>query len=180
METLITADRLGELKRLCAQAPYGMLAEVGVYKGGSLKYLAQNFPNRHFFGFDTFQGLPEEKWQEGEPHKPGDFSDTSLESVKSYIARPNVTLVAGLFPDSAADFQALPFSFVHVDTDFYQSVRDCIEWFYPRLSEGGIMVFDDYQWPNCPGVQRALKDTGMHYQPTRAKHQAFVIKKEEK
>jgi O-methyltransferase len=36
------------------------------------------------------------------------------------------------------------YSFVHVDTDIYQSVLDCCTWFYPRLATGGALVFDDY------------------------------------
>ena len=174
--TLITQDRLDELIRLCGQTTARRIAEVGVYKGGSLKFLAERFPLSLIVGFDTFEGLPKEQWSELEIHSPGEFNDTSIEAVKSFVNAPNVKLVKGLFPDSANEYSNVRFDFVHVDTDFYQSVKACIEWFWPRLNTDGIMVFDDFKWPNCPGVKKALDESGLKYQPTRAKFQAYVIK----
>lgn len=174
--TLITQDRLDELVRLCKLTETAHSAELGVYKGGSLKLLAENFPDRSWFGFDTFKGLPKEHWNENEVHQPGDFNDNSIDDVYNFINRPNVLLVEGLFPETAKTFDFMKFSFVHVDFDFYEGARSAIEFFYPRLVPGGIMVFDDYLWENCPGVKRALDESGIPYQPTRAKYQAYLIK----
>jgi O-methyltransferase len=49
-------------------------------------------------------------------------------------------------------------SWVHIDVDIYQSVRDCIRFLYPRLVPGGFMVFDDYGFPSCPGARRAVDE----------------------
>jgi O-methyltransferase len=177
MSTLITEDRLKSIVSLLKKAPHtGAIAEVGVYKGGSLKVIAQAVPNRPVLGFDTFEGLPKEQWTEGELHKPGDFSDVTLESVYQFVKdTPNIILIKGLFPASGDAFKHMQFAFVHIDTDFYEGVKQSLEWVWPRLVVGGIVVFDDYEWSNCPGVKRALEEFG---QPVRkgANYQAYLIK----
>jgi len=89
--TLITQDRLDSLVNLCHQTQANLIAEVGVYKGGSLKYLAENFPNADvILGFDTFEGLPESKWNEKEVHKPGEFSETNNKEEEKFINKENI------------------------------------------------------------------------------------------
>lgn len=174
--TLITQDRLDELVRLCKLTKANFIAEVGVYKGGSLKVLSENFPSAMIYGFDTFEGLPGEQWNENEIHKPGEFSDTRLETVYNFIRSENVILQKGLFPISGKDYQDYKFDFVHIDTDFYKAVKESLYWFWPRMNKEGIIVFDDYDWPNCPGVKKALDESGLKYKKTDAKYQAYLIK----
>jgi hypothetical protein len=40
--------------------------------------------------------------------------------------------------------------------DIHDSVLACLEFFYPRMTRGGVMLFDDYEWKDCPGVKKAL------------------------
>lgn len=173
--TLVTQDRLDALVYLCGRTSAKRIAEVGVYKGGSLKTLAEAYPQARVLGFDTFEGLPKEQWSEKEHHKPGEFSDTDIEMVKEFIDSPNVTLIKGLFPDSGSDWNSLRFDFVHIDTDFYESVKQCLIWFWPRMNKDGIIAFDDYEWPNCPGVKKALKEFGKPINES-ANYQAYLIK----
>jgi O-methyltransferase len=173
--TLITQDRLDSLVQLCKSTKAETIAEVGVYKGGSLKFLAEHFSSAVIFGFDTFEGLPKEHWHNSEVHKPGDFDDTDIKSVYEFIDKPNVVLVQGLFPKSAKQYKDQIFDFVHIDTDFYKAVSESIAWFWPRMSKGGIIVFDDYKWPNCPGVKKALDECGYEVHES-VKYQAYIKK----
>lgn len=173
--TLITQDRLDYLVELCKRTKAETIAEVGVYKGGSLKYLSENFPNAVIFGFDTFEGLPKTQWNKKEIHKPGEFSDTDIKSVYEFIDNPRVVLVKGVFPDSASGYSNEEFDFVHIDTDFYISVKKSLEWFWPRMMYNGIIAFDDYGWVNCPGVERALEEFGQEIY-RGANYQAYIIK----
>lgn len=132
----------------------GDIAEVGVYKGGTLAALALMFPKKIVRGFDTFSGMPETSFS-GEGHHAGDFSDTSVESVTSVFQSTNFELHPGRFPETAVEGK---FAFVHVDGDYYETTRDAIDWFWPRMSTGGRMLFDDFRWPACPGVERALNE----------------------
>lgn len=173
--TLITQDRLDSLVKLCSKTAYHIIAEVGVYKGGSLKVLSEAFPYAKIFGFDTFEGLPSAHWNKNEVHKPGDFSDTSKQDVEEFIDSENVTLIEGLFPESAMDLEHYIFDFVHVDIDFYEGVVQSLEFFFPLLRKGGVMVFDDYEWPMCPGVKKALEEFGEPIHES-VPYQAYIIK----
>jgi len=54
--------------------------------------------------------------------------------------------------------EAERFCFVHVDADIYRSVLDACAFFWPRLSPGGVLVFDDYGFESCPGAKRAVDE----------------------
>jgi O-methyltransferase len=147
----------------------GAAAECGVYCGSTLRMLAKAAPDRRFFGFDTFTGLPAAMWSEGEVHQPGDFADTSLNAVQQYVAQcPNVRLVRGEFPASTSrvPLDGETFAFVHLDFDFYESTRAALDWLLPRMSPGGVIVFDDYEWHRCPGVKRAIDELGLKVEKT--------------
>ena len=66
-----------------------------------------------------------------------------------------------------------------MDVDLYRSVYDTVKWLYPRMVPGGVIVFDDYGFPQCDGakvaVDRFFKDKPeqVTYLPTG---QAFVIR----
>ena len=85
---------------------------------------------------------------------------------------------AGGFPSGSRDVADERFSFVHVDVDLYEPHRDSIEFFWPRLTAGGVMVFDDYGSTYCPGARQAVDEA---FAPTDVVEspsgQAFVIKR---
>jgi len=145
----------------------GDAAECGVYQGGSLRAIAQALPHKKVYGFDTFNGLPKEAWSAVEVHKTGEFSDTALSiAIRNTADLTNVSLIPGLFPESVGEQSTMSlmnskFSFVYLDFDYYRSTKWAIEWFRPRMSHGAAMVFDDYGWPDCPGVKQAINDTGL-------------------
>lgn len=143
----------------------GAVAECGVYCGSTLHAMAKVAPDKAVYGFDTFSGLPAEMRGDDEPHKAGDFGDTSLASVASAMPA-NVTLVQGVFPASATALDNTKFAFVHLDFDFYESTRAALEWLLSRMSQGGKIVFDDYEWDHCPGVKRAIEEFGLKVRKT--------------
>ena len=49
-------------------------------------------------------------------------------------------------------------SFVHIDVDLYQPTRDSLEFFYPRMNDGGIIIVDDFACSVCPGATRAVEE----------------------
>ena len=143
----------------------GSVAEIGVYKGGTAQILADHLPTKRIHLFDTFEGMPETN-PKYDIHEPGDFSDTSLEAVQALLKdRENVEFWPGRFPESATGLLDLRFCLVHVDVDIYESTKAAIEFFWPRLVEGGIMVFDDYNAPRCPGTNKAVDEYFDAWQP---------------
>jgi O-methyltransferase len=160
----IGTDKAAALQALAASVAEiaGDAAEAGVWQGGSLALIAKALPGKTVLGFDTFAGMPLQAWQFGEDHQPGDFDDTSLEAVTCSLADlPNVILVPGLFPASAGVHHERRFAFAHLDLDFYQSTRDALGWFLPRMTTGGLIVLDDYGWQRCPGVAHAIEEADL-------------------
>ena len=160
----------------------GEVAEVGVYRGGTAKLLAQLFShkNKAVHLFDTFSGMPQT-----DPNKDllrkGAYAHTSLERVKELLEKySNVEFHQGFFPDTATPITNTEFCLVHIDVDIYKSVMDCCHFFYRRMTNGGVMVFDDYGFLSCPGAKTAVdeffsdKDEYPIYLPTG---QCFIIKK---
>jgi Macrocin-O-methyltransferase (TylF) len=64
------------------------------------------------------------------------------------IADNNITLVKGLYQDTLNILE--PVAFAHIDCDWYESVLTCLKEIVPRLSEGSVMIIDDYYaWSGC-------------------------------
>jgi O-methyltransferase len=151
--------KIAELARVVSLANVpGHAAEVGVFRGGVLRQLSRAFPSRKVYGFDTFAGLPVEHDSPGEWCKPGMFAEVVFDDVRaSFHDCPNVELVRGLFPDTGAGIDGA-FAFVHLDVDFYLSTLRALEFLAPRMSPGGVIVLDDWDFDRCPGVRRAVDE----------------------
>ena len=106
---------------------------------------------------DSFEGM--KKTSQSDRHREGDFSDTSLESVRSFVGdQPFIRYIKGWIPDTFSEIQNNRFCFVHIDLDLYQGIIDCLEFTYPRLSPGGMIVLDDYGYASCPGARQAVEE----------------------
>lgn len=158
-KTLADEPRAHTLYQLARHASRleGAFAEIGVYRGGTASLLARvaDDAGRELHLFDTFAGMPETD-PERDLHAAGDFHDTSLESVRRFLAPfRSPRFHQGEFPSTAAGLEALRFSLVHVDVDIAAAVESCCAFFYPRLVPGGVMVLDDYGFTSCPGAKSA-------------------------
>lgn len=123
----------------------GNFAEFGVYNGGSAKLLSEiKGEGRALHLFDSFEGLPklgpkDDGWEEG-------WFRGSREGVEMLLGKyPKIHIHQGLFPTTAEPVRDEKFAFVHLDVDIYQSTLDGLEFFYPRLSPGGLLLSHDYQ-----------------------------------
>jgi O-methyltransferase len=162
--TLVSADRCWLLYKLalqCLNLP-GDFWECGVYKGGTARMLAQILYDSPAAGrlhlFDTFAGMPAtdpaRDW-----HRAGDFSDTSVDAVRAHVGNDEIVRYhPGVIPRSFAGSESATISFAHIDVDIYQAVKHCCHFILPRLVVGGIMVFDDYGFPTCPGARQAVDE----------------------
>ncbi|APZ96921.1 TylF/MycF/NovP-related O-methyltransferase [Fuerstiella marisgermanici] len=134
----------------------GVMAEVGTYQGASAKLICAAKGDTEFHVFDTFCGLLDAS-EEDPLFRQHDYA-ASEESVRKYLADyPNVIFHKGLFPaDTGSDVADKKFSFVNLDVDTYASTRDCLEFFYPRLLPGGILLSHDYA--QAEGVRKAFDE----------------------
>ncbi len=122
----------------------GDMAEVGTYNGGSAKIICEVKGDKPLHLFDTFNGIPEVEEIDTGKFAVGQYA-ASLEAVTNYLKDyPNVFFYKGIFPTTAKPVERKTFSFVHLDVDTYKSTLSCLEFFYPRMSTGGIILSHDY------------------------------------
>jgi len=156
---LLTSNEAFLLHSLtCAQSQQpGAIAEVGVFEGGSARMICESKGDVPLHLFDTFCGLPAAGEHDAFAHrtKPNLYA-CSVESIKSYLQPfPNVFYHEGLFPHSATKVpENERFSFVHFDVDLYESTLGCLDYFYPRMNPGGVMLSHDYSI--LKGVRKAF------------------------
>jgi predicted O-methyltransferase YrrM len=90
------------------------------------------------------------------PFYEGKFA-ASYDDVKTYLSQEkNVFLYKGIFPDTSGPVRDKRFSFVNLDVDTYNSTKQCLEFFYPRMNAGGVIVSHDYL--TAPGVRKAVDE----------------------
>jgi O-methyltransferase len=138
----------------------GNFWECGVYKGGTASLLVailkEKTSTKKLHLFDTFEGMPETDAKK-DLHKKGDFADTSLAEVKAHVDGGEAVIYhPGFIPDTFVGLESERIAFAHIDVDVYKSIMDCLEFVYPRLSSGGVLLFDDYGFPSCPGARKAV------------------------
>jgi O-methyltransferase len=155
--TLITEDRINSIVENLEKTKNveGDIIEVGVYKGGSLKKIAEHAKSwcKRIIGYDTFTGIPEHTF-DLDKNLIGLFSDTSIEGVRQLLTGLPVELVKGEFKHEGHEMR--PVSFAHLDVDTYQSNVECLRFLLPRMRVGTTIVVDDYGYDKTPGVAIAV------------------------
>jgi len=159
LTSAISESNLKYLADVAATAPSGAFVEVGVYRGGSAQrlYWVAERQGRALHLFDTFEGIPHKS--EFDHHNVGDFAD-GVDLIAMREAMPRATFYKGIFPDTLPE-TLTRIAFVHDDSDQYESTRAVIERLYPKLVPLGIIYFDDYWTPTCPGSRRAIDECGL-------------------
>lgn len=144
----------------------GEIAEAGCYKGMSsllichyLKKQDPHFTGKGFTIFDSFEGLSAPLTQDGDIGRHKGRYASPMEHVGATLSEfPEVTLCKGWIPDCFPDDEDIRYRFVHIDVDLYQPITDSIEYFWPRMSQSGLIVFDDYGSMSFPGAKKAVDE----------------------
>lgn len=120
----------------------GLYCEFGVYKGDSINYFGQKFPDKIIYGFDSFEGLPY------------DWTGTSLSRTAfdqgGHIPRvaSNVRLIKGWFKNTLPEFKMQhkdeTITFAFIDSDLYESTKDIFDNVGSMFASGSIIILDEY------------------------------------
>ena len=140
----------------------GNVAELGVFQGEFAKKINEFFPNKTLYLFDTFEGFDERDLikEDKETQKLGThLTNTSVQLVIDKMPHPsNVVIKKGWFPESAVGLDNEKFCFVNIDTDLYDSILSGLEYFYPKMVRGGIILIHDYYSLGYIGVRQAVSE----------------------
>lgn len=159
----------------------GDLVECGVWRGGSMfaaarALLNRNSTDRQLWLYDTFEGMSEPTTADidlhGESaagllqiHQPEDrhgvWCLSRLEEVQQTMSSSGyptgqIHYVAGKVEATLPLTRPGSIALLRLDTDWYESTRCELEYLFPLLSPGGILIVDDYgHWQGC---RRAVDD----------------------
>ena len=158
----------------------GIFLEAGVAMGGSAIVIAKTKKReRELRLFDVFEMLPPPS-ENDDPkshevyrnflagHVSGPVDRNYVSHAKDLLAFTrenmkragvdpeveNIRFVKGLYEDTLKVDE--PVAFAHIDCDWYDSVRLCIDRLADRMSTNGIMLFDDYH--SFAGCKRAVDE----------------------
>jgi O-methyltransferase len=150
----------------------GDVLEFGIALGGSAIVLAGHAARhaRSFHGFDVFGMIPaptsdkddakskerykviasrQSKGIGGETYYG--YRQNLFEEVCTSFARhgipvdgKTVVLHKGPFQETWASYEGRTVAFAHIDCDWYDPVKFCLERVADRLSPGGVIILDDY------------------------------------
>jgi hypothetical protein len=118
--------------------------EFGVWNGRTIRYWANlnKNENSRFFGFDSFQGLPED-WR---PERPKGHFDVG--GTIPQVDDGRVKFVKGWFVDTippfAREFSAKNRLVLHIDADLYGSTMLALVHLGPFFSKGTLLIFDEF------------------------------------
>jgi O-methyltransferase len=171
-DSLIEVSWLKGLYRLAREVERkgiaGDFVECGVYRGGSAAILGHAMKRstiaRQLWLFDSFQGMPRPTEADGPSARAleGDFvgDEENAWRLLRKVGAPldRVKVVPGWFHETFPSVAVPRVALLHIDADWYESVRLCLERFYDAVEPGGMVVLDDYfDWPGC---KAALDDFG--------------------
>ena len=139
----------------------GAVAEAGVYRGEFAKQINKFFSDRKCYLFDTFEGFTDydiSKEQEQSLVDANHLKNVKAEDTLAKMSNLDMVEVRiGRFPETAAGLEE-KFAFVNLDMDLYEPTLEGLWLFYPRMSEGGIILVHDYFNKAYPNIEKAISN----------------------
>lgn len=151
----------------------GARAECGTYRGATALLLAHAWRSRDaafkgddLYLIDSFIGTSEScehdlipvRDNTGATRREAFFpvakADIPPELVRGFFGEfPHVRICAGWIPQVFATLPDRDWAFVHLDVTLYEPTLAALEYFYPRLNTGGVIICDGSIF--CPGAKKA-------------------------
>ncbi len=169
--------------------------ECGVWRGGTSATMAEVLgPERQYFLFDSFEGLPPANIEkdgaaavayQADKDSPLYHDNCSAEigfaeRAMALSGSRDVKMIKGWFNETLPSFKpSQPIAVLWLDGDWYDSIMDCLQNLYRHVAPSGLIIFDDYYpWDGCC---RALHDFLSRHQLTERIQQtpkgvAYLIK----
>lgn len=157
---------LEQLQHVCEQQVAGSVLEFGCYNGTTSlfiqRYLEAVDPKRPYHVYDSFAGLPEKSAPDqspaGEQFKPGTLQVSKAAFVRNFRqAGLRLPVIHKAWFEQLGDHDVpAPIAFAFLDGDYYNSISASLQLIEAKLSQGAIIVVDDYQSEALPGAAKAV------------------------
>jgi Methyltransferase domain len=171
---------------------HGVIMEFGVRFGVNTALLVAlrgiyepYVRSRKIVAFDTFAGFPSvDEDRDGSVFKPGDLRSpegyevyldhllgalelqSPIAHLKKYeLVKGDINVTLDQYLNANPETIV---AFAYIDVDLYAPTKKCLEGILPRMTKGGIIAFDEVNYPDCPGETLAfLEVLGLKYQLRR-------------
>jgi O-methyltransferase len=156
------------IRHVVAHGVPGDVVECGTARGGSAALMGLTLKQlgateRTLWVFDTFEGIPAPT-PEDPDHKIAElYTGACVGSIEEVTASfrqleilPKAKLVKGLFDQTLRLANIGPIAVLHIDGDWYASVKTCLETLYDKVVDGGVIQFDDYGY--WKGARKAVDE----------------------
>jgi len=156
-----------EVRYVVSQKVAGDIVECGSARGGSAALMALTLRRlnvrRKLWLFDTFEGLPAPTAQDPDFELADLFTGTcvgTLDEVRGLFqalkVADDVAFVKGLFQETLPITPISDIAVLHIDGDWYESVKACLDALYDKVVPGGVIQFDDYGY--WAGARKAVDE----------------------
>ena len=140
-------DLIGLVKIVLRQNNVEDFVEAGCWKGHSSylisKLISNHNKNIKLHIFDSFEGLSKPSMGDEQLNK---FKPKEIDNIRVQFSSNEDFVKNGVLRN---------FKFVHVDVDLYEPTLKTLEFFFPRLIDGGIIACDDYNSKAFDGSKKA-------------------------
>jgi len=163
-----------ELFKIANKLP-GSIVECGIFKGMSLirfatfRNLLDKKNEKKILGFDAFGEFPEAKFEKDkkmrrkfikDSGKSGISKSQLLKILKNKKLGKKIELVKGditkTVPKYVKNHPNLQISLLNLDADMYEPSITILDYLYPKIVKGGILILDDYGF--FPGETKAVNE----------------------
>lgn len=115
--------------------------------------------DRRFYMFDTFSGLVDSMVSDADMGAYNYRYVPCYEETRDYFAKyPGVTLVQGVVPESLSTVKIDKVAYLSIDMNCAAPEKAALEYFWPRLVSGGVILLDDYGWRGYENQKRVHDD----------------------
>ncbi|MBW3636706.1 MAG: TylF/MycF family methyltransferase [Armatimonadetes bacterium] len=146
----------------------GDYVECGVNRGGLARVQMEllNFQKstKNYWLVDTFRGFPEERKHLVSQGMPVDtYGECYDDVVKTFAPFPNARIVRGTVPEVLPQVKAERVCYLSLDMNSAEPEIAALKFFWPRLSDGGIVLMDDYAYIGFERQKSALDEFARDY-----------------
>lgn len=135
---------------------------TGIYARSIMNYIDFPKTKKTYYLLDTFSGLDKEYSTKEELKrnylmgydKRGDI----YEQVKKTFKKFNVRLIKGPIPKTLSQVKSKTFCFVSIDMNCALPEYEALNFFWNKLTKGGIIILDDYGYANSTNEQKKIHD----------------------
>ena len=164
--TMLSRQKLYTLMQ-CVRLTRGVegdLFEAGTGSGGAARLMLDVSRelglHRKGWFLDTFAGYQKIDTVDGTHVAIEQCRLAPRDQVVELLRDPaaEVHVIAGLIPATLAEVHTATLAFAHIDVNLHEPTATATAFCLERLARGGIMVFDDYNWPACYAARQAIDD----------------------